>query len=145
MRDLANEAYSLGRPMSNEDLVRKTLRSLSPRYKMKAIAIEEMQDLKTLRFDELIGSLMTFELSLPAPVKKEKGLALKSTMSHLQNQEDSESDEDSDEALALMVKNYNRIMKRFSRRSGKYTPQLAKDIENNMSPQDVATPKGKGI
>ena len=33
IRDLANESYSLGKPMTDEDLVRKTLKALSPRFK----------------------------------------------------------------------------------------------------------------
>ena len=39
IRDLANESYSLFKPMTDEDLVRKTLRALSPRFKMKITAI----------------------------------------------------------------------------------------------------------
>ena len=49
IRDIANESYSLGKPMTDEDLVRKTLRALSPRFKMKVTVIEEYQDLKTLK------------------------------------------------------------------------------------------------
>ena len=64
IRDLVNKSYFLGKPMTDEDLVRKTLKALSPRFK-KITAMEEVHDLKTLKFDELMGSLMTFELSLP--------------------------------------------------------------------------------
>ena len=39
IRYLANESYSLGKPMTDEDLVRKTLRALSPRFKMIEILI----------------------------------------------------------------------------------------------------------
>ena len=73
IRDLANESYSLSKPMMDEDLVRKTLRELSQRFKMKITTIEEVHDLKTLKFDDLMGSLMTFELSLPKIDKKHKG------------------------------------------------------------------------
>ena len=55
IRDLANESYSLGKPMTDEDLVRKTLQALSPRFKMKITAIEEVHDLKVLKFDETNG------------------------------------------------------------------------------------------
>ena len=65
--------------MTDEDLARKTLRALSPRFKMKITAIEEVHDLKVLKFDELMGSLMTYELSLPSLEKKHKGIAFKSS------------------------------------------------------------------
>ena len=80
IRDLANESYSLGKPMTDEELVRKTLRALSPKFKMKIIAIEEVHDSKTLKFDELMRSLMTFEPSLPKVEKQNKGMALKSSI-----------------------------------------------------------------
>ena len=72
--------------MTDEDLVRKTLRALSPRFKMKITAIEEVHDLKTLKFDELMGSLMTFKLSLPKMEKKHKGMALKSSIHEQKDQ-----------------------------------------------------------
>ena len=46
---------------------------------MKVTALEEVHDLKTLRFDELMGSLMAFELSLPKVKKKHKDVAFKSS------------------------------------------------------------------
>ena len=49
----------------DDDLVKKSLRALSSIFKMKITTIEGVHDLKTLKFDELMGSLMSFELSLP--------------------------------------------------------------------------------
>lgn len=50
--------------MLEEKLVGKILRSLLKKIDMKVTAIEEAQDLSTLKVDELIGSLQTFELAI---------------------------------------------------------------------------------
>ena len=60
---------------SNTKLVRKTLRSLPERFAYKVTAIEEARDVSTMKLDELIGSLQTFELNLKQN-KKEKCIAL---------------------------------------------------------------------
>jgi len=57
--DLAN---SFGEKMSDEKLVRKILISQPKRFDMKVTAIEEAQDISSMKVDELIGSLQTFEL-----------------------------------------------------------------------------------
>ena len=129
IRDLANESYSLGKHMTDEDLVRKTLRALSPRFKMKITAIEEVHDLKKLKFDELMGSLMTFELSLPNIEKKHKGVALKSSILDQKEQVYSDSDNEIDDTIAMLAKNYGRVMKRFSQVTGKNVPQ---DVADNF-------------
>ncbi|GAA0164696.1 hypothetical protein LIER_43690 [Lithospermum erythrorhizon] len=54
INDMANEAFALGEPMSNEKQVIKVLRSLPKRFENKVIAIEEAQYLTKLRLDELI-------------------------------------------------------------------------------------------
>ncbi|CAM8947808.1 unnamed protein product [Rhodiola kirilowii] len=55
--DISNEAFALGEPMTKETLVRKVLRSLTKRFAMKALAVKEANDVKTMRLDELMGSL----------------------------------------------------------------------------------------
>ncbi|CAM8943912.1 unnamed protein product [Rhodiola kirilowii] len=62
--DISNEAFSLGEPMTEETLVRKVLRSLTKRFAMKALAIKEAHDVKTLRLDELMGNLQTHETDM---------------------------------------------------------------------------------
>ncbi|XP_073019421.1 uncharacterized protein [Primulina eburnea] len=44
LRQLSNEAHSLGDPMSNERMVNKVQRSLSERFNVKVCAIEESKD-----------------------------------------------------------------------------------------------------
>jgi plasmid maintenance system killer protein len=54
---LQNSFESLGEKISDEKLVRKILRSLPKRFDMKVTAIEDAQDISSLKVDELIGSL----------------------------------------------------------------------------------------
>lgn len=62
--DVANEAFSLGDPISNERLVIKVLRSLPERFNIKIGAIYEDRDTTKLILDDLIISLKTFETNL---------------------------------------------------------------------------------
>jgi hypothetical protein len=49
---------------------------LPERFKIKVTTIEESKDLDEMKIKELVGSLHTYEYSLP-PVRKEKAIALK--------------------------------------------------------------------
>ncbi|CAM8989605.1 unnamed protein product [Rhodiola kirilowii] len=62
--DISNESFVLGEPMNEEKLVRKVLRSLPKRYAMKALAVKEAQDVTTMRLNELMGSLQTYEMEM---------------------------------------------------------------------------------
>lgn len=64
IRDVSNDSLTLRVPMNDEKFVRKILRSLPERYEMKIIAIEKVHDLSQMKVDELIRSVMTYELSL---------------------------------------------------------------------------------
>ncbi|GAA0153072.1 hypothetical protein LIER_11394 [Lithospermum erythrorhizon] len=74
---MANEAFALGEPISNEKQVRKVLRSIPPRFESKVTSIEEAQDLSIMRLDDLIRNLTTYEMKIDStePAKK-KGIAL---------------------------------------------------------------------
>ncbi|GAA0159281.1 hypothetical protein LIER_43475 [Lithospermum erythrorhizon] len=96
--------------MSNEKLVRKVLRTLPKRFAHKVTAIEEAQDLSTMIFDELMGNLLTFEMTLEeSEVPKGKGIALKT--SHTDNEEESLAD-----TINLLAKNFNKTLKRFNKK-----------------------------
>jgi hypothetical protein len=72
--DLRNSMVSLGKQISDVKLIRKILRSLPERFKIKVTTIEERKDLE-IKIEELVGSLQTYEYSLP-PVRKAKTIAL---------------------------------------------------------------------
>lgn len=85
-------------------VVRKVLRSLLKRFRPKATFIEESKDLQVMKLEKLIGSLQTFEAAIKEPTKK-KGIALKV-------EELSESNEDSDDDLALVAKRFKKLFQR---------------------------------
>ncbi|CAM8892780.1 unnamed protein product [Rhodiola kirilowii] len=62
--DISNELFALGEPMSEETLLRKVLRSLPKRYAMKALAVKEAHNVRTMRLDELMGSLQAHEMEM---------------------------------------------------------------------------------
>ena len=64
LMDIVNSSFNLGEPISNSKVVRKILRSLPKRFRAKVTAIEESKDVDSLKIDELVGSLQTFEMTL---------------------------------------------------------------------------------
>jgi hypothetical protein len=47
---------------------------LPQHFRIKVTTIEDSKDLKEMKIEELLGSLQTYELSLP-PIKKVKAIA----------------------------------------------------------------------
>jgi len=79
INDLRNSMVSLGKQISDVKLIRKILRSLPERFRIKVTTIEESKDLEEMKIEELVGSLQTYEYSLP-PVRKAKTIALKAML-----------------------------------------------------------------
>ncbi|KAK2362046.1 gag-protease polyprotein [Trifolium repens] len=105
VRDIANSCFALGEKIPEEKLARKILRSLPKRFSMKVTAIEESQDLSTMKVDELIVSLQTFEMTFEDRLeKKMKNLAFKS--------KESQSEDCLSEAIALLTKKFNNSVNR---------------------------------
>jgi hypothetical protein len=73
---IRNSTINLGKKMTDAKIVKKILRSLPARFIPQIAAITQSQDLETMRVEELVGSLQTFELLLPKP-QNSKNLALK--------------------------------------------------------------------
>jgi hypothetical protein len=96
---------SLGKSISDVKLIRKILRSLPERFRIKVTTIEESKDLEEIKIEEMVGSLQTYEYSLP-PVRKAKTIALKASKASKKKtrfsyDEDSDIDED---AVAMLAK-----------------------------------------
>lgn len=98
-------------------LVRKVLRFLLEWFAFKVIAIEEAKDITTLRLDELICLLKTFELDLEEgkchKVKGEKNVAF-NIQSDVETEKQTREDiNEIREQIALLSKNFNKALKRF--------------------------------
>ena len=57
--------FNLGEKTKDSKVVRKILWSLPESFHAKVMAIEESKDLDDIKVQELVGSLQTYELSLP--------------------------------------------------------------------------------
>ncbi|CAM8973968.1 unnamed protein product [Rhodiola kirilowii] len=110
--DLVNEASTLGEALPEEKVVQKILRSLPKRFAMKVTAIEEANNTKTMSWKELIDNLCTYELQhLTVPEPKGKSVGLKATAGV-----DDESTDGVSEEVALLTKNFNKMLKKINRR-----------------------------
>ena len=66
LNEVVIEKLNLGEKMKDSKVVRKILRSLLESFRAKVTAIEESKDLDEIKVQELIGSLQTYELTLPS-------------------------------------------------------------------------------
>jgi hypothetical protein len=125
--DLRNSMVSLGKPISDVKLIRKILRSLPEGFRIKVTTIEESKDLEEMKIEELVGSLQTYELSLPQ-VKKVKTIALKASKKKVEASSKDDS-EDEDKVVAMLAKTFRRLMKddRFKK---KFSDKMKKPLRD---------------
>ena len=71
LRDIVNFSFNLEEPILGSKIVRKTLRSLPNRYRPKVTVIKESKDIDSIRADELVGFIQTYEITLPGSQKLE--------------------------------------------------------------------------
>jgi hypothetical protein len=109
MSDLRNSMVSLRKPVSDVKLIQKILRALPERFGIKVTTIEESKDLEEMKIENLVGSLQTYELSLP-PVKKLKTIALKVSKKKVEASSGDDSEEE-EKAVAMLAKNFRRLMR----------------------------------
>jgi hypothetical protein len=62
--ELVNAMKGLGEKIEEASLVHKILRSLLDRFNPKVSAIEELNDLKVLPIDQLLGTLTAYEMRI---------------------------------------------------------------------------------
>ncbi|XP_075504426.1 uncharacterized protein LOC142541857 [Primulina tabacum] len=117
LREIANEAFSVGEAISNERLVSKVLRSLPERFNIKICAIDEAKDTSKMALEDLIRSLRTFEMNLDMQ-KKDKGktIALQaSNDSYNELLQISQEVNDSDlceDSISFITKKFGNYLKR---------------------------------
>jgi len=112
---------------------------LPERFKIKVTTIEESKDLEEMKIEELVGSLQTYELSLPL-VKKLKTIALKASKKKVEasSEDDSEKEE---KVVAMLAKNFRRLMrndrfkKKFSEKVKKAPREAEPEEEEKKDPR----------
>ncbi|KAE8732992.1 hypothetical protein F3Y22_tig00001644pilonHSYRG00147 [Hibiscus syriacus] len=62
--EIVNKMRSYGENINDQTIVAKILRRLTPKFDHVVAVIEESKDLKTFKFDELMGSLQSHEARL---------------------------------------------------------------------------------
>ncbi|RVW39389.1 hypothetical protein CK203_096132 [Vitis vinifera] len=108
--DIVNGLEALGKTYKESEKVMKILRSLPSKWHTKVTAIQEAKDLTKLPLEELIGSLMTYEINLAkmqqeGEDKKKKSIALKATT----KEEEKQSKEDED--LTFITRKFNKFIR----------------------------------
>jgi len=144
--NLRNSMVSLGKLISDVKLIRKILRSLPERFRIKVTTIEESKDLEEMKIEELVGSLQTYEYSLP-PVRKAKTIALKASKASKKKYVvsfDEDSDVDEDE-VAMLAKNFERFMKN-NKFKKKFSDRLRKAPHTtNTEEAEKKDPRGPSV
>ena len=108
--------FNLGEKTDDSKIVRKILRSLPKSFHAKVFAIEGSKDLDDIKVQELIGSLQTYELSLPSQ-RKSKSLALK-TINERMDAQDSSDEDEVEMDVAYLMKNFRKFLK--FKKNGKF-------------------------
>ncbi|KAF5462373.1 hypothetical protein F2P56_018390, partial [Juglans regia] len=106
LNDVVNSRFNLGDRIPENRIVRKVLRSLPERFRPKVTAIEESKDLDSMRIEELVGSLQTYEHTLPVD-KKHKSIALNTIRE--ESNESSDESAMSDREIAFYAKKFRKM------------------------------------
>ncbi|KAL6329838.1 hypothetical protein AAG906_037551 [Vitis piasezkii] len=88
---------SLGKTYTEVEKVMKILKSLPKKWETKVTAIQEAKDLTKLSLEELIGSLMTYEIELYNHQRVEENEKSIAFMAITNDDEEEESESESDE------------------------------------------------
>ena len=104
LNEVVVSKFNFGEKTEDSKIVRKTLWSLPESFRAKVTVIEESKDLDDIKVQELIGSLQTYELSLPNQ-RKRKSLALK-TVNERVDVHDSSDDDAVEKVVAYLAKNF---------------------------------------
>jgi lipoate-protein ligase A len=132
--DLRNSMVSLWKNISDVKLIKNILKSLVEHFRIKVTTIEESKDLELMKIEELVGSLQTYEYSLP-PIKKTKAIALKPPKKKSRVSFDEDSDNEEENVVAMLGQNFGRLMKN-DKFKKKFTERLRKVSKEAKSEED---------
>ena len=101
---------------------------------MKVIGIEEAHDIAMMKFDELFGSLRTFEMSFnDKPDKKSKNIALQSSVKpDVVSSKNKESDENLAQSISLLAKQFKKALRRWDKHSVPRNSNLSPNGQDNF-------------
>ncbi|CAM8995220.1 unnamed protein product [Rhodiola kirilowii] len=154
--DISNEAFALGEPMTEETLVRKVLRSLTKRFAMKALTVKKANDVKTMRLDELMGSMQTHEMDM----NEEDRLTKVSSVGLKAEVVKDKADDASKQQYAMFAKNFGKFIRRqygkgtessqssdsrFQKNNRTKFQKEEKNHKKNSAEDSLSENKGKGI
>jgi hypothetical protein len=150
--DFANNFDALGEKLSEERMVRKMLRSLPKMFDMKVTTIEEVHDIGVMKLENLVGSLLTYELAAKEKTEKwKKSIALVTNTTESEEVENGlETDENLSETMAHLGRQFNRILKKMDGRGrtnakGNFSDNNRKfNGERKYRPEEKAS-TGKGV
>ena len=108
VEEMVNAMKALGETIEEPALVQKILRTLPDRFNPKVSAIEELNDIKTLSFDQLLGTLTAYEMRIVTDKPTSREASFKA---------DKNEDSEPDEIEAKFVR-------RLKKGSGKYQGKL---------------------
>ena len=110
LSDIVNSSFNLGEQISPSKIVQKILRSLPERFQAKVTAIEESRDVDSMKVEDLVGSLQTFEANFCQP-KSNKSIAFNSIKEDMNEASDSDI-EMSPEDMAIFIKKIKNLFKK---------------------------------
>ncbi|XP_031260626.1 uncharacterized protein LOC116118804 [Pistacia vera] len=143
--NLINDLKGLGMSFPTLEFVKKILRSLSESWTMKVTASEESKDLTKMKMDELIGSLLTFEMkrkSEDEDITPKREIALK-TVDEEEEGDDSSMEEDK---INFSAKGFTKFLgrnKRFKGRQFQWFKPRNEDDKATWSGSDDSSDEDK--
>ncbi|KAA0040199.1 gag-pol polyprotein [Cucumis melo var. makuwa] len=114
VQEISNESLLLGEKILDSKIVRKVFQSLPRKFDMKVTVIEEAHNIRTLKLDELFGSLLTLEMGIfDRENKKGKGITFKSIYEEETTVNQSDNKANMDESIALLTKQFSKVLRKF--------------------------------
>ncbi|XP_073049011.1 uncharacterized protein [Primulina eburnea] len=148
LRQLSNEAHSLGDPMPNKRLVNRVLRSLPERFNVKVCAIEESKDTSKINLNELMSSLRNFEMNLDLQRKdKWKTIALEASAESydeiLQISKEVEKSDLGEESISLFTKKFGDYLKTMKEKKKSGQKSVLPNITTSAKAQKFTPMEGQ--
>ena len=116
LSDIVNSSFNLGEPIDNTRVVKKILRSLPKRFIPKVTVLNSLGKLNSLKLEELVGDLQTYEIDMfPQTIKaKDRGVALKTQVRKKKKERVYESDSEGEfsiDDVALFANFFKKFLK----------------------------------